>query len=126
MSGVTARPRSDDAERDFRALFEATYDDLVRFVERRTHPMNAPDVVAEAFLVAWRRFDDVPRDVGDARAWLFVTARNLLANRGRRDQHQAAITLRIATERAAQGSGSDPDDVAARLDMTRLRAAHPG
>lgn len=119
MSGVMAAG-ADDAEVAFRALFDAAYDDLVRFVERRTHPVNAPDVVAETFLVAWRRFDDVPRDPSEARAWLFVTARNLLANRTRRDRHQAAITVRIASQPAI-GVG-EHDDVAARLDLARAFA----
>lgn len=120
-----ALPGPDDAapetaEAAFRALFDAAYDDLTRFVERRTHPVDAPDVVAETFLVAWRRFDDVPRDPGEARAWLFVTARNLVANRVRRDRHQAAITVRIAAQ-PAPGVG-EHDDVAARLDLARAFA----
>jgi DNA-directed RNA polymerase specialized sigma24 family protein len=43
------------AEVAFRALFEAAYDDLLLFVERRTHALAAEDVVAEVFLTAWRR-----------------------------------------------------------------------
>ena len=119
MIGVTTRADPGDGERRFRALFDATYDDLVRFVERRTLPANAPDVVAEAFLHAWRRLDDVPDDASQARAWLFVTARNVLANRTRRDRHQTAITVRIATQPRPAPVGGADDDVAARLDLAR-------
>ena len=40
---------------------------------------DAEDAVAEVFLVAWRRLDDVP--AGEAsRAWLYATARRVVAN----------------------------------------------
>jgi DNA-directed RNA polymerase specialized sigma24 family protein len=49
-----------DDEAVFRSAFEATDEDLLRFVERRVPPPAAEDVVAEVFLVAWRRLSDVP------------------------------------------------------------------
>ncbi|HHU08969.1 MAG TPA: RNA polymerase subunit sigma-70, partial [Intrasporangiaceae bacterium] len=44
----------------FRAAYTATYPDLLRFVTRRVHPSHAEDVVADVFLVAWRRVADLP------------------------------------------------------------------
>lgn len=108
----------------FRELFAATYDDVRRFVERRTHPANAPDVLSEVYLVAWRRWCDVPVPEDEARAWLFVTARHTLANRERGDRRRAAVTVRIATQ-PAPGAGSGArhdDDVAARVDLARAFA----
>ncbi|WP_256212714.1 RNA polymerase sigma factor [Arthrobacter sp. yr096] len=63
--------RAPDPEEAFRALYESAYPDLLRFVQRRTDLPNAEDVVAEAFLVAWRRFSEVPALETDARAWVF-------------------------------------------------------
>ena len=40
---------------------------------------DAEDAVAEVFLVAWRRLDDVPAGEA-ARAWLYATARRVVAN----------------------------------------------
>jgi RNA polymerase sigma-70 factor (ECF subfamily) len=51
----------------FRALYEAAYPDLLRFVQRRTNKNVAEDVVADAFLVVWRRFAEVPQNHDDAR-----------------------------------------------------------
>ncbi len=120
MSAVSAGPGSDGPEARFRALFDATYDDLVRFVARRTGETDAADVVAEAFLTAWRRFADVPAETGDARAWLFVTARYLLANRARRDRGRAVVAVRLA---GAVGEAAHADEAAAaRLDMARAFA----
>ena len=42
----------------------------------------ADDIVAEVFLIAWRRLSDIP--VGFERPWLFRTAWNVLANTRRK------------------------------------------
>lgn len=40
------------------STYEAVYPDLIRFVQRRAHPEHVEDVVADAFLVVWRRLDE--------------------------------------------------------------------
>ena len=80
-----------DREVRFRAVYEATYVALVRFVQRRVHPTHAEDIVADAFLVAWRRFEDLPTDAG-ARAWLFGIAQRTMLNGRRGDQRRRALT----------------------------------
>lgn len=122
-----------DREARFRAVFEATYPDLVRFVQRRVHPTHAEDIVADAFLVAWRRFEELPADAGEARAWLFGIAQRTLLNGQRGDRRRQALTIRIADATVvAQGGeawrGSDSELVARRLDLAaawcRLTAVH--
>lgn len=86
---------SDDAATRFEGLYRSCYQDLLNFALRRTErPEAAADVVAETFLVAWRRIDDVPLDQG--RLWLFGVARNVLANhhRGVRRGNELAARLR--------------------------------
>lgn len=80
-------------------MYLAHYEDALRFVRRRAHPMNVEDVVGETFLAAWRRRRELPED---ARPWLFGTARNLMlnANRGMRRQCLDATDL--------NGTGADP------------------
>jgi RNA polymerase sigma-70 factor (ECF subfamily) len=112
------RRTTTDAEPAFRELFEAAYDDLVCFVERRTHLAVADDVVAETFLTAWRRFDDVPEPLDEARAWLFTAAYHILRNRQRSDQRQRSLALRILREPGGPGD-TEADAVAARVDLTR-------
>ena len=121
VAGRTAGvPPGDEAT--FRALFEGAYDDLLGFVERRTHRLAAEDVVAEVFLTAWRRLDDVPADPGQARAWLFTVAHHALRNRRRSDHRQQAVALRILREPDAQAS--EPD-VAGRPRRTRRPRCRP-
>ncbi|WIM93505.1 sigma-70 family RNA polymerase sigma factor [Actinoplanes oblitus] len=119
------RPPPADTEAAYRELFEAAYDDLLCFVERRLHPAVADDVVAEVFLTAWRRFDDVPRPLDEARAWLFTTAHNMLRNRLRSDQRQQNLTLRILREPEHPGR-LEADAVAARVDLRRAWDRLPG
>jgi RNA polymerase sigma-70 factor (ECF subfamily) len=107
-----------DPEDAFRELYQATYDDLLCFVERRVHLAVADDVVAEVFTTAWRRFTDVPVAHAEARAWLFTVAHNMLRNRHRSDHRQQSLALRILREPATTGAAED-DDVAARVDLVR-------
>lgn len=79
----------------FSALFERTHVALLGYAVRRVaDPADAADVVAETFLVAWRRLDDVP--VGDdARPWLFGVARRVLANHYRGERRRLALADRL-------------------------------
>lgn len=76
MNTPRGRP-SGDAEARFRDLYVTTYDDIVRFAQRRIDPGYAEDLAAETMLVAWRRLEQLPRTRGDSRAWLLGIARNL-------------------------------------------------
>lgn len=118
MSTPRGRP-SDDAEAHFRALYEATYDDLVRFVQRRVHPSHAEDLAAETMLVAWRRFDELPAQRGDARAWLFGIARHLMLNARRGERRRTALQVRIADTAFVRTATDDADVVASRVDLAR-------
>lgn len=118
-----------EPERDarFRLLFAGTYVDLLRFVERRAHPSHAEDVVAEAYLVAWRRIDQLPTAPADARAWLFGVARGCLLNQRRGEQRRHALAVRIADVHDP-GSTLDAEWIVRRLDLARawerLSAVH--
>jgi RNA polymerase sigma-70 factor (ECF subfamily) len=78
----------------FRALFDAAYPAVRRYVLYRGMVGDrADDVVAETFLVAWRRLDDVPED--DPLPWLLAVARNLWLNQRRGDRRYAALLRRL-------------------------------
>ena len=111
-------PTTAEADSAFRELFEAAYDDLLLFVERRAHLAVAEDVVAETFLIAWRRLDEVPKSLGEARAWLFTVARNVLHNRQRSDQRQQSLALRVLREPDAPSS-AEADLAATRIDLVK-------
>jgi RNA polymerase sigma-70 factor (ECF subfamily) len=105
-----------DREGRFRALYADAYLDVLRFVQRRVHPSHAEDVVADAFLVAWRRLEEAPRSADDARAWLFGIARRCLLNTQRGLGRQEALAVRIAGAASTDDSHRD-DAVVQRLAL---------
>lgn len=65
--------------------------DLLRYLQRRVGE-EAPDVLGETMLVAWRRARDMPTDATQARMWLFGIARMAAIGHGR----DASRRLRLA------------------------------
>ena len=63
---------------------------------------EAEDVVAEVFLVCWRRLDDVP---AEALPWLLGVARKVLANQRRSRSRRDALQERIEQDDASFNSG---------------------
>jgi RNA polymerase sigma-70 factor (ECF subfamily) len=84
-----------DAERKaaFERLFSAHFRTVVAYARRRAAPAEADDAVAETFLVAWRRLEDVP---ADANAWLLGVARRVLANQRRAAARRSALAADVA------------------------------
>ena len=81
-------------ERRFEILFRENYTSVAQYVARRAPKILVDDVVAETFLVAWRRLDDVPRE---ALPWLLATARRTLST-----QMRGALRRQLLNERLAQ------------------------
>ena len=105
-----------ERERRFDSLFESYSPDVVAYCGWRAGSAgDAQDAVAEVFLTAWRRLDELPE--GDAaRVWLYATARRVIANQRRSSRRRAALHERLALEPTA---GSLPTPTAARRSYTR-------
>jgi len=82
-------------QQHFRELYDRTYDRVYAFVLRRVSVDAAPDVVADTYLAVWRRIRDVPADTRMADAWVFKTARRVLANSRRGSKRRTALIDRI-------------------------------
>jgi RNA polymerase sigma factor (sigma-70 family) len=88
--------------RRFRLIFDQQRRAVLAYVLRRVDdPEDAADAVAETFLVAWRRLDDVPRGDG-ARPWLLGVARRVLANQRRGARRHTGLANRLGHELAVQ------------------------
>lgn len=97
-AGHEGRVSAPERERRFDALFEAYRSDIVAYCSWRAGSQSdAQDAVAEVFLTAWRRLDDVP-DGDAARVWLYATARRVLANQRRSLRRRLALQERLTSE----------------------------
>lgn len=83
---------TDDRRARFEAAFSDHYDAIVRYALRRSDPDSAEDVVAETFLVAWRRIDDLP---ARPLPWLYGIARRVLSNHRRGAARRGRLTERL-------------------------------
>jgi len=103
------------------ALYNAHATEVYAFAARRASRSAAEDVVAETFLIAWRRIDAVPEP---AKPWLLAVARRVLANQRRADGRRAALTARIGmSERegdtsAGRERSDQPAVLAALADLS--------
>lgn len=109
----------DRAER-FSELYRAQYDAVLNYAWRRTDPETARDVVAETFLVAWRRLDAVPADGGQARPWLYGVARRVLANAERSRRRAERVTAKLSQQHR---DGHAPDTAGEVTQRARLERA---
>jgi RNA polymerase sigma-70 factor (ECF subfamily) len=76
----------------FEELFAAHYWAVRGYVLRRAPAAAVEDVVAETFLVAWRRVDTIQ---ADPLPWLLGVARRILANQQRAERRRGALTDRL-------------------------------
>jgi RNA polymerase sigma factor (sigma-70 family) len=113
-------PATDDlghevAQARFNRLYREQGCAILAYALRRVEdPEDAADVVAETFLVAWRRFDEVPVDDG-ARLWLYGVARLVVTNAWRAERRRTRLGARlaeslrteIATHQAPRGEAAE-------------------
>jgi RNA polymerase sigma-70 factor, ECF subfamily len=122
--------RQDRTSREarFEELYRSSAKDLLAFLTRRASgPEEATDLLAEVYIVAWRRLDKMPTDDG-ARLWLFGVARNLLMKSSQRHRsHQALVrdlTNELARLPAYQSDATDDglnDKVRAGLEKLPVK-----
>lgn len=93
-------------EETFTRCWHADAPRVLAFARRHVGD-DAPDVVAETFLHAWRRWDELPDPpIG----WLLGTARKLIANRVRGAVRHRALVDRMAMLDAVAGDLADHGD----------------
>jgi RNA polymerase sigma factor (sigma-70 family) len=111
-------------EDHFRRVYAGTFAPLLAYALRRVEQHeDAADVVAETFLVAWRRSPEIP--AGDeARLWLYGVARRVLANhhRGgiRRERLGERLRQRLTSTVGADPGSEVPERLAVQAALARL------
>jgi RNA polymerase sigma-70 factor, ECF subfamily len=101
-------------EARFNRLYDDNLDRLRAYAWRRDSD-NAEEIVAETFLIAWRRLERVPEN---ALPWLIGVARNVRLNLRRRERRRDALE-----QRAAADAAEEPDFSAGVVEHATLTQA---
>jgi RNA polymerase sigma-70 factor (ECF subfamily) len=96
----------------FRTLYKSTFNDIYAYVTRTLVPHHSEidDVVAEVYLVAWRRIEELPQSPQD-RLWLFGVARNVVRNTKRNANRRDLLLSRVRRQPRFPLGASEPSDV---------------
>jgi RNA polymerase sigma-70 factor (ECF subfamily) len=91
------------------------------YVLRRADASMADDVVAEVFVVCWRRFEEIPVD---PLPWLLGVARRVLSTQRRGERRRVALHDRLA-QTAGGSVGQAPSEIVGE-ELGGLAGDEPG
>ncbi|MEU8224720.1 sigma-70 family RNA polymerase sigma factor [Kribbella sp. NPDC048915] len=96
--GVVDDSPPDVRRERFEQIFAAHREAVLGYLRRRTDSgHDAADLLADTFLVAWRRLDAVPPDP-QTKPWLYGVARRVLANHRRGEGRRHALATKLRDE----------------------------
>lgn len=105
---------SSDEHDQLTQLYEQHAGSITEYALRRTTGADAADVVADTFMVAWRRVGDIPPEPNTL-PWLYGVARRVLANQRRSTRRRTSLHDRLRHEFLEYESVSDRAEVAERF-----------
>jgi RNA polymerase sigma-70 factor (ECF subfamily) len=116
-------PVDDPLER-FAGVYDMYYRNVLRYALQHAEQGTAEDVASETFLIAWRRFPEIP---DPPLPWLLGVARNLLRKQAGAGQRRRALVDRIAalTSRADSFTVDAGDFVVERTVALEALASLP-
>jgi RNA polymerase sigma factor (sigma-70 family) len=107
----------------FAELYDRHAPDIHRYVARRLGDSAADDVVAETFLVAFRRRDRFDPSRGAARPWLYGIASNLIAGHRRSEVMQYRVLAKTAVDPVVESHHDRAEERVAAAAVTRQLGA---
>lgn len=106
-------PVDPERRRRFEALFAAHHAAVRSYVVRRAGGgVGIDDAVADTFLVAWRRLDEVPEP---GQPWLLGVARRVLADQRRALRRRRSLSQRLALASPASVAWEPPAGIGPEL-----------
>jgi RNA polymerase sigma factor (sigma-70 family) len=91
------------------------------YCRRRVASDLVDDAVAETFLTAWRRLDDIPAE-GDALVWLYGVAYRVIGHEWRASARRRRLDVRLRSIVARPASAAD-ESIVAGDEFRRVLAA---
>lgn len=87
------------------------------YCKRRLNIQDANDAVADIFVTAWRKIDDIPQG-HEARLWMYGVARNAVRNTERGSRRRVRLAAKAGT--IAPNPPPGPEEVVVRRAEDRL------
>ncbi|HUN37085.1 MAG TPA: RNA polymerase sigma factor [Trebonia sp.] len=109
-----------DAEA-FAGLYDRHAAPLHRYVARRLGDAAADDIVADAFLDAFRRRHRYDLEVRDARPWLYGIAANLVGKHSRAEVRMLRAYARTGRDPVRAGDAASGDEIDSRLSAQAVQ-----
>lgn len=82
-----------DPQIQFESIYNSASDSVLAYVLRRIDRETALDVVAETWLIAWRRRTEIPKN---SLPWLLGVARKVLANHRRSNSRRDSLLEKLS------------------------------
>lgn len=109
-----------DVNEAFTTLYEAHYSPVRAYASACVSAGDVDDIVAETFLVAWRRWDDIPAEW--TRGWLIGVARNVVRTRQRASRRSTAFIDQLTVAPKAESADVDEQHLVGQ-EVATLRSA---
>jgi RNA polymerase sigma factor (sigma-70 family) len=89
----------------FERIYAETRVPILGYLVRRTSiPADAADLLAETYVIAWRKLEDLVADE-EARLWLYAVARRVLANHNRHQAVEKNLAAALRSQLTAEVKG---------------------
>ena len=92
------KPEIHAEDSDFEAMYRRHFRHVLAYCGRRLPSSEAADAASDTFLVAWRRFADMPDGEGE-RPWLYGVAHKVVSNHRRSAGRRGRLTERVKDTR---------------------------
>lgn len=126
MVGLLQHPEAEHGQY-LTHVFDQHRGPLLRYVRRLLpdDPHRAEDVVQETLLRAWSTVDELARQPGSPRGWLFTVARNVVIDWHRRDQARPRETGEVELLTLPTRGNPVDDALTRRLVLDALAGLPP-
>jgi len=115
------KPQIQTEDGTFEAMYHRHFRHVLAYCGRRLPASEAADAVSDTFLVAWRRFAEMPGGEGE-RPWLYGVAHKVVSNHRRSAGRRGQLTERVKAIRRATVSDTAVQVVRAEADREVLEA----
>lgn len=110
---------------EFADLVRTMTPELLAYATTRVGPQVAEDVVADVFEVTLRRWDLLPPDSSDRRAWVYGTAKRTIMGSLARERRRTRLLARLRSQPEVAAAPADEGAVSRSCVEQALRGLPP-